>query len=118
MASSQAVSCHGLGLPPRKTPPVRATGARRRAETPSQPSAVQTGQQEPSPPVSMGGSAREKRLNDVPRKYRQLYERAWEGKSRKSAIRVFCLACTGWSEHEVRMCTAPACPLFEFRELG
>ena len=116
--ASQAVPCQGLGLPPRKTPLVRATAAPRRAETPSQPSAAQTGQQEPPPPTSTGGLAREKRLSDAPAKYRRLYRKAWEGKSRKAAIRAFCLECVGWSENAVRLCTAPACPLFEFRELG
>ena len=61
---------------------------------------------------------RAKRLSNVPRKYRQLYLRAWQGQSRKSAIRAFCLECVCWSQTEVRLCTAPACPLFEFRLKG
>ena len=64
------------------------------------------------------GAERAKRLSDVPKKYRQLYRRAWERKSRKAAIRAFCLECDGWSENEVRLCTAPACPLYEFRLKG
>lgn len=64
------------------------------------------------------GAERAKRLTDVPAKYRKLYRRAWSGKSRKAAIRAFCLECVYWSEKEVRLCTAPACPLFEFREKG
>ena len=73
---------------------------------------------EAAPPYSAGGSTREKHLADAPAKYRSLYRRAWAGKSRKAAIRVFCLECVGWSEDEVRRCTAPACPLYEFRLRG
>jgi len=73
---------------------------------------------EAAPPISKGGSAREKRLADVPAKYRGLYRRAWGAASRKSAIRAFCLECVGWQEAEVHRCTAPACPLFEFRLRG
>ena len=68
--------------------------------------------------TSTGTSAREKWLADVPLKYRGLYRRAWEDQSRKSAIRAFCLECVGWSQVEVRTCTARVCPLFEFRERG
>jgi len=57
-------------------------------------------------------------LIDVPAKYRDGYRKAWAGKSRKAAIRAFCLECTGWSEAEVRLCTATACPLYEFRLTG
>lgn len=64
------------------------------------------------------GAERATRLSDVPAKYRRLYLKAWEGKSRKAAIRAFCLECVCWSEQEVRLCTAPACPLFEFRLKG
>jgi len=73
---------------------------------------------EAAPPYSAGGLAREKRLADVPRKFRGLYKRAWAGASRKAAVRAFCLECVGWSEDEVRRCTAPACPLYEFRLHG
>jgi len=73
---------------------------------------------DPAPPCSDGGPAREKRLADVPTKYRGLYRRAWAKASRKSAIRAFCLECAGWSESEVLRCTSTACPLFEFRKHG
>lgn len=63
-------------------------------------------------------AAREARFKDVPGKYRELYRRAWARKSRKAAIRAFCLECVGWSAIEVRLCTAPACPLYEFRLKG
>ena len=31
------------------------------------------------------------------------------------AIREFCLECCGGSSHDVRLCTAPNCPLYAFR---
>lgn len=35
--------------------------------------------------------------------------------TRGEAIRKFCLQCMGDSAYEVRLCTAPACPLFRYR---
>ena len=72
-----------------------------------------------APSTTLSGSCeRQKRLSDVPTRFHHLYKRAWDGKSRKSAIRAFCLECSGWSANEVCGCTAPACPLYEFREKG
>jgi hypothetical protein len=68
--------------------------------------------------ASAGVAAREKRLSAVPPRYRRLYEAAWVGRSRKSAIRAFCLECVGWQPSEVRRCTARTCPLYEFRVAG
>ena len=59
---------------------------------------------------------RRKRLPQIPGKYRSLYLRAWGGKSRKAAIRAFCLECTGYDAAEVRRCTDGACPLYPYRE--
>ena len=53
---------------------------------------------------------------DVPSKYRQLYDR--RAKSRKAAIRSFCLECVGYSETEVRECTDENCPLYDWRLRG
>ncbi len=64
------------------------------------------------------GASRKKRLEDCPRKFRDLYRRAWSGNSRKAAVRAHCLECVGWSAKEVALCTAPACPLYEFRLKG
>lgn len=64
------------------------------------------------------GACRQKRLADCPGKYRELYRRAWSGNSRKAAIRAHCLECAGWSYCEVQLCTARACPLYEFRLKG
>jgi len=82
--------------------------------------------QAPSPPsagtsdaeISGIDAERARRLAKVPAKYRNLYRRAYAAKSRKAAIRAQCLECCGWSADEVRRCTAPACPLYEFRLRG
>ena len=52
---------------------------------------------------------------DIPRKYQKLYSRATSGKSRKAAIRMFCLECVGYSEYEVSVCTDADCPLYAYR---
>jgi hypothetical protein len=49
-------------------------------------------------------------MRDIPTKYEKLYKRAMSGKSRKAAIRAFCLECVGWSEYEVSVCTYPELP--------
>lgn len=69
-------------------------------------------------PRPSGSGEREKRLADVPRRHRRLYRTAWLGRSRKAAIRAFCLECMGWQSAEVPRCTVPACPLYEFRLNG
>jgi len=56
-----------------------------------------------------------RRLAEMPPKYRGIYKRAMTGKSRKAALRAFCLECCGWQRVEVARCTAPACPLFPYR---
>ena len=56
-------------------------------------------------------------MMEIPSKYEGLRERAKTG-SRKAAIRLFCLHCTGWSATEVRLSTARECPLFRYRERG
>ena len=61
---------------------------------------------------------RAKRLQDAPAKFRRLYKRAWQKKSRKAAIRAFCLECMCWSPAEVAQCEAPSCPLYEYRSSG
>ncbi len=38
---------------------------------------------------------------EIPKRYQRLYEKAAKGRSRKAAIRVHCLMCVGWLEHEV-----------------
>lgn len=57
-------------------------------------------------------------INDVPARYQPLYRQAMGGKSRKAAIRCFCLECVGWNEAEARLCTAPTCPLYPYLRRG
>ncbi len=52
---------------------------------------------------------------DIPPKYIAMYKRAMGGKSRKAAMRIFCLECVGYSEMEVSLCTDPNCPLYPYR---
>jgi hypothetical protein len=54
----------------------------------------------------------------IPPQYRAKYEAGMTGKSRKSAVRTFCLECMGWSAFGVRKCTSPGCPLFPYRITG
>ena len=61
---------------------------------------------------------RKRHLDNVPRKHRRLYRRAWRENSRKAAVRAKCLECMGWRPNDVRMCTSPNCPLFEHRING
>jgi hypothetical protein len=52
---------------------------------------------------------------EVPKKYRGLYERAMQGKSRKAAMHAFCLECCYWQIKEVQLCSDTGCPLFPYR---
>ena len=52
---------------------------------------------------------------DIPQRYRNLYRTAMSGHSFKAAIRAHCLMCVGWQAEEVRLCTAPTCPLYPYR---
>ena len=63
-------------------------------------------------------SSKEKHLAYIPVKYRKLYQKAWEGHSRKAAIRVFCLECVAWLPREVELCTGTSCALYQFRLKG
>lgn len=61
---------------------------------------------------------RAKRLQDVSKyapRHVGAFQRAYKGKSRKSAIQAYCVDCMGFNASEVKHCTSPACPLFEFR---
>lgn len=61
---------------------------------------------------------RAKRLEDVQRdapRYENTFRRAYAGKSLRAAGNAFCIECMGFDAAEVRICTAPACPLFSYR---
>lgn len=55
------------------------------------------------------------RRAQMPRAYRGIYDRAMSRKSRKAAMRAFCLECVGWQVNEVHSCTDVACPMFPYR---
>ncbi len=58
----------------------------------------------------------EKRLQEIPRIRRGGYLTALTGRSRKAAIKSFCLMCVGWEfRRDIRLCTDPSCPLYPFR---
>lgn len=57
-----------------------------------------------------------KELQTVPPMYRGIIDRAYEGKcSPRTAIKAFCLYCTGYQRMDVKNCTSLACPLHGFR---
>ncbi|MHC4664459.1 MAG: hypothetical protein ACYS9T_00705 [Planctomycetota bacterium] len=55
------------------------------------------------------------RRSEIPKIHRANYDEAVSGKSRKAAIKAFCLECVCWQKEEVRLCTALACPLYSYR---
>lgn len=58
---------------------------------------------------------RDKQLYPVPPKYRDLFRRAYNGRSRKAAVRANCLECMSFNEKEVSVCSIPHCPLYLYR---
>lgn len=56
-----------------------------------------------------------KRIETAPISARGILKRAYQGNSRKTAIKAMCLECLGFDRAGVADCTAPACPLFKFR---
>jgi hypothetical protein len=58
-----------------------------------------------------------KRLADIPKVYRKIYEKAVAGNSKAAAIKAFCLECCMWQKNEIINCTSLACPLFAYRPL-
>ena len=55
------------------------------------------------------------RLAEMPRSHRACYDRAISGKSRKAAMRAFCLECCGYEIREAFLCTDLGCPLYPYR---
>lgn len=56
-----------------------------------------------------------KRRAEMPCAYRACYDKAVSGKSRKAAMRAFCLECCGYEIREVFLCTDLGCPLYPYR---
>ncbi|KKK53004.1 hypothetical protein LCGC14_3099140, partial [marine sediment metagenome] len=46
-------------------------------------------------------TVRQQRLSQIPARQRAIFRRAWKGRSRKAAIRAFCLECVGNESAEV-----------------
>jgi hypothetical protein len=57
----------------------------------------------------------EQRRENIPRKYRRLYDRAVSGKSLRASINCQCLDCCDWISSEVILCSDLGCPLFAVR---
>ena len=55
------------------------------------------------------------RRQQMPKIHRSNYDEAVSGKSRKAAIKAFCLECVCWQKEEVRLCSSLACPLYPYR---
>ncbi|MHC4133145.1 MAG: hypothetical protein ACYSSP_13040 [Planctomycetota bacterium] len=56
----------------------------------------------------------ERRLQ-MPKVYRANYNQAMTGRSRRAAIKAFCLECVQWQKEEVRLCSSPQCSLYPYR---
>jgi hypothetical protein len=57
----------------------------------------------------------QQRRAQMPRKYREQYDRAVAGNSLRACINAQCLECVGWVSREVTLCTDVACPLWANR---
>ena len=55
-------------------------------------------------------------IREIPKKFQELYDK--RTKSRKAAVRSFCLECCGYDADEVRKCTDKDCPLYLYRIKG
>ena len=55
------------------------------------------------------------RRASMPVKFRRAYDKAISGRSRRSAVNIFCAECCGFEIREVHLCTSPECPLYPYR---
>jgi hypothetical protein len=59
-----------------------------------------------------------KRRADMPKKYRQLYDRCMSGEaSPREAIKMQCLECWMWVRAETETCDNYPCPLYHYNPL-
>ncbi len=56
-----------------------------------------------------------RRMKDIPKMYRKIYEKAVTGQSKPAAIKAFCLECVCWQKKEIIHCTSVVCPLYSVR---
>ena len=61
------------------------------------------------------GESQNERLNQMPARYHATYRKAMSGRSLRAAVNAHCLECVAWEREEVRLCTAPGCPLYHYR---
>ena len=56
-----------------------------------------------------------RRMEEIPKKYRKIYKKAVESRSKSAAIKAFCLECICWQKSEVINCSCLTCPLYGVR---
>jgi hypothetical protein len=57
-----------------------------------------------------------KKLKEIPETAKGITLKALSGTtSPRGAIKAFCLECIGYERKEITNCTAPLCPLYEYR---
>lgn len=57
----------------------------------------------------------ERKLRDVPAKWRAMYIRAVTTKDRRAMTKLHCTECMGWVQIEVEGCTARGCVCYPYR---
>ncbi len=61
-------------------------------------------------------SIQEKELENIPVARRNVFVRAWSGKSLSSAVKANCIQCLGYEDISgITECTGAVCPLFLYR---
>ena len=55
------------------------------------------------------------KIREMPPVRRRTYLLAVTGRSRRMAVRSFCLECMGWSKREAQACNTISCPLWPYR---
>jgi hypothetical protein len=56
-----------------------------------------------------------RRIKDIPKMYRKIYEKAVIDSSKPAAINAFCLECVCWQKNEIINCSCLVCPLYGVR---
>jgi len=58
-------------------------------------------------------SKRAAKMEQIPLKYRAMFQKAFDGSSKVAAISAFCVECNGYSASEAAKCANTICPLFQ-----
>jgi len=56
-----------------------------------------------------------RKIKEIPKIYRKIYEKAVINGSKPAAIKAFCLECVCWQKNEIINCTSLDCPLYAVR---